>query len=330
MERYGKSGRGKSAGNSAPLRCARPPARSYAAPSPKGVRPLKGTSKKYQCQELLRICSQFEAAKRRQNGFLARLCGKKMRTKAQQGRAFRLFRGALRLPLSAGRLRPPAAPAARQGLSFAALVFVSGLLLAGCFGIKTGIVIKKDGSGTISMEYKISNELLAAGTLDGNAAWPAIPVGEADFRRTIARTDGLELSAFSIKKGAKDTIYKIRLKYKTIQALCGFMDARGAAFSYSKTASGEETLFIRIIPEKNNYSDEMLHLLPVIFEGCNFDLKIETPGKCRVAVSGENREELNTLPAGSFKSAGNTFEFSAPMAELFSAGGGLNFEIKWR
>jgi len=324
MERYGKSGRGKSAGNSAPLRCARPPerqpaARSYAAPSPKGARPLKGTSKKYQCKELLRICSQFEAAKRRQNGFLARLCGKKMRAKAQQGRAFRLFRGALRLPLSAGCLRPPAA-----------LVFVSGLLLAGCFGIKTGIVIKKDGSGTISMEYKISNELLAAGTLDGNAAWPAIPVGEADFRRTIARTDGLELSAFSIKKGAKDTIYKIRLKYKTIQALCGFMDARGAAFSYSKTAGGEETLFIRVIPEKNNYSDEMLHLLPVIFEGCNFDLKIETPGKCRVAVSGENREELNTLPAGSFKSAGNTFELSAPMVELFSASGGLNFEISWR
>jgi len=61
----------------------------------KSVKILSGAPEKYQCPELPGFCSQFEAAKRKQNGFLLRLCGKKMRAKARQGRAFRLFRGAL-------------------------------------------------------------------------------------------------------------------------------------------------------------------------------------------------------------------------------------------
>jgi len=70
-----------------------PPPRKLAAGQKSDF--LTGTTEKYQCPELLRICLRFEAAKRRQTGFWARLCGKKMRTKARQDRAFRLFRGAL-------------------------------------------------------------------------------------------------------------------------------------------------------------------------------------------------------------------------------------------
>jgi len=210
---------------------------------------------------------------------------------------------------------------------FAIALFTS-ILFTGCFGINSTIDIKKDGSGTISMEYKIANELLETGTLDGNEAYPAIPVGEADFKRSIARIDGLSLGSFNIKKETNDTIYRIKLKFKTIDALCKFMDAQGAGFSYGKT-NGEETLTISLIPQKDEYSAEMKKLLPVVFEGDNFDLQINTPRKCAAAVYGENYQKIDSPPAGKFNASGRSFVFSSPMADLLSTSKPLTITLSW-
>jgi hypothetical protein len=80
-----------------------------------------------------------------------------------------------------------------------AQVFFVVLLLASlcsCIGVKADITINADGSGKLALEYRVSNMVEALGKLDGNERWQTVPLGRADFERTLARLPKLRLSSF--------------------------------------------------------------------------------------------------------------------------------------
>ena len=72
------------------------------------------------------------------------------------------------------------------------LLCLSAVVLNSCLGVSADITIKADGSGKIALEYRVSQALESLGKLDGNG--PAIPVGKADFERSVSRIPGLRLS----------------------------------------------------------------------------------------------------------------------------------------
>jgi hypothetical protein len=73
--------------------------------------------------------------------------------------------------------------------------------------------MRSNGSGRITLEYRVSNMAEAIGALDGNERWPTIPVGRADWERTVERFPGLSLVSFSRREGNKDTVYNVRLDF---------------------------------------------------------------------------------------------------------------------
>ena len=60
-------------------------------------------------------------------------------------------------------------------------MFCIVMLLSSCIGVNADMVVQANGSGSITLEYHVSQFLESLGKLDGNENWPLIPVGRADF-----------------------------------------------------------------------------------------------------------------------------------------------------
>ncbi|MCL2602070.1 MAG: hypothetical protein FWD91_04570, partial [Treponema sp.] len=107
------------------------------------------------------------------------------------------------------------------------------MLLTSCFGVSADITLNANGSGTIALEYRVSQALDALGRLDGNERWNTIPVGQADFQRTIDRLPDMRLVSCSSRQDARDVIISARMEFSSIEGLLAFLDASGrrAAFT---------------------------------------------------------------------------------------------------
>jgi hypothetical protein len=175
------------------------------------------------------------------------------------------------------------------------------LLFTSCIGVKTDITIKRDLSGTARLVYTVSRELLDSGTLDGNKNWPTVPVGKADFERTVARIDGLTLRSYRARDKGGDRLFEVTLAFDNVAALAGFLSAGGQQFAY-KNENGRHVftvLFHNIgnntgnnmgntgigassgaEPSRNNgqADDALSSLARTAFSGYQFEFSLAVPG----------------------------------------------------
>jgi hypothetical protein len=156
------------------------------------------------------------------------------------------------------------------------------LLFSSCIGIKTDIEVKRDLSGTARLVYTVSQELLDSGTLDGNENWPAFPVGKADFERTAARIDGLELRSYRERKQGDDRLFEVALAFDHVSALSAFLGDNGQQFVY-KNENGSHVFTISFNKKSEGgqpqtYDDALLSLVRTAFTGYQFDFSISVPG----------------------------------------------------
>jgi hypothetical protein len=202
------------------------------------------------------------------------------------------------------------------------------VLFASCFGMSSDITIAKDGSGTAQLVYRISEDLLALGTLDGNENFPSIPVGEEDFKRTIERIDGLTLTSFSSKKEDINRVYTVKFNFLTIDALIKFLDTQGQHCVLTEK-DGTHILSMVFAPGTEEYTPEMLELMPVIFDGYNFDFTLKVPKTLKVEFFNQNAVKIPAPPVGLATTGERTIHFSAPMGALFAANEAVALEIFW-
>jgi hypothetical protein len=212
-------------------------------------------------------------------------------------------------------------------------------VFAGCFGINSVITLKNDGSGTIDLEYRISKELLAMGTLDGNEAYPALPVGEADFKRSLSRIDGLSLTGFSKKDSGDDLLYRVKLRFAKIDALVMFLETQGQTASLSREG-GRTRLALVFSPglgDGENVtegdeligSDELIALLPVLFDGYEMNFALKLPADCAVRTVDAKGQTIPQPVTGSLRAEKNSVEFSAPMSGLLGSPEPVAIEVSW-
>jgi hypothetical protein len=208
-------------------------------------------------------------------------------------------------------------------------ILLSALLFASCFGMSSDITIHKDGSGTAALEYRISKEMLSLGNLDGNDAFPAVPVGEEDFKRTVDRIDGLELTAFSSKAEDENLVYKVKLSFSNLDALSAFLDTQGQQCLLSEK-DGYRIFTVVFTPGTEEYSPEMRELMPLIFEGSPFNFKLSFPGASNVVFFDRAGGKIAAPPLGKADTGAKSLSFSAPMGDVFASGETIAFEARWK
>ncbi len=93
------------------------------------------------------------------------------------------------------------------------ILLVCIVFLASCVGIETRLDIGADGSGSLSLTYRISRELVDLGRAEGDPAVVPLPVSREDFARALHGIDGVQLKSFRRGQDEKDV---------TIDAVIGF------------------------------------------------------------------------------------------------------------
>jgi len=158
------------------------------------------------------------------------------------------------------------------------------LLFSSCFGVSADITLNSNGSGTITLEYHISKALDSLGRLDGNERWNTIPVGRADFERTIDRLPDMRLLSFSSREDARNTVISARMEFASINGLLAFLDASGQRSAFTGTA-GSGRLVLTLSEGAQDLNPGLTQLLASISDGYSVNISMSFPGGRRESRS---------------------------------------------
>ena len=199
------------------------------------------------------------------------------------------------------------------------------VLLNSCLGASADITLRADGSGKITLEYRVSQMLESIGRLDGNERWPAIPVGKADFERSLARIPGLRMKSFKASGAGHgaDLVTKATLEFKDNGALLAFLDSTGGHASLIQD-NGKNTLRLVFADPSAGINDEdLLSLLREISAGYEICFSLSAPGGANLSVSPAS------FSAARLVSQGKKVSFAIGLGDLLGLKDGLAVEIVW-
>jgi hypothetical protein len=202
------------------------------------------------------------------------------------------------------------------------------IFFSSCIGVTTNITIREGGSGTLDLEYRISRTMDSLGKLDGNERWLTLPVGKADFERTISRIDGLKLTSFSVREDEKDRVVKVKVAFSTPDALAGFLDASGQRARLTREAE-KYRLALTMGGGAPDQKPELLEFTETVFQGYTMELGIAFPREAVLTLTDGGGTRIDTPPGGNIQWNGRNLRFSSPMAALVTAKEPVLMEIRW-
>jgi len=201
-----------------------------------------------------------------------------------------------------------------------------------CIGVGMDITLNKDGSGTITLEYIIRQSFDSLGKLDGNERWNTIPVGRADFMRTIDRIPEMKLLSFSSKENAENIIVNAKMEFDNLRALTAFLDMSGRRSSYSGDANSGSlvlTLTEGLNTDQGNWNNEnLIDLIAVISEQYQVKMSMSFPNEGSLKIT-DAQGLLSELPGSEIKQMGKNVSFTLPLYTVLSSTGGINVEFMW-
>jgi hypothetical protein len=198
------------------------------------------------------------------------------------------------------------------------------IIFNSCIGLSMDIQMRKDGSGKISMEYRVSGMAEAIGKFDGNENWPIVPVGRADFERSIARIPGIRLVSFSSGEKQQDVITSVTLEYNNTQALLKFLDPTGTRTSFS-----EGRLDIILHSGSQDFDADLLDLVRKVSAGYSFAISFSAEKNSTMTVTDSYGNEIKPPSDSQFVQSGRKVSWSTGISEIFSLTNGLGVSFRW-
>jgi len=197
-----------------------------------------------------------------------------------------------------------------------------------CLGIGMDITLNQNGTGTIDLEYQISKSLDSLGRLDGNERWNTIPVGRADFERTLDRLKDIKLISFSTKEDSKNLTFTVKMEFSSIQGLMAFLDASGRNSSFGgNPQSGHIKLTLSEGTENKNANLD--NLLARVFESYSVRMSMTFPNTGNLALTDKQGRNLGTIPGSVIVHSGKKVSCSFSLYEVLSSADGMNVEFRW-
>jgi hypothetical protein len=201
------------------------------------------------------------------------------------------------------------------------------LLLNSCIGIKADISIRKNGSGVIKLEYQVSRIVQSLGALDGNENWQTVPVGRADFDRTLARLPGLRLKSFSEKRTDRDLINRVEIEFDKIESLLPFLDAGGnARFSSDQ---GKNRLSLIVSEAYAERDPGLAALVQEVSEDYQVEISFSAPQGAELYLTDGQGKPAEKTAGAKILSPGKKVSLAISTAELLAAKDGLGILVSW-
>ena len=212
------------------------------------------------------------------------------------------------------------------------------LTFTSCLGMSIDIQMNRDGSGKLTMEYRVSRALDSLGALDGNKDMPAIPVSRADWERTIQRVSGAMITSFSSRQSGQDTITTVVLEYSNIDTLLALLspDFSNAPILAEKNQNSISLILNDSSLDSNDtnknsaqYDKELIELARTMFEGYNFSISFSAPGNSTLIFTDGNGKEQNKPSTVDAVTNGKRVSMSIGMMELIESREGFGVRLNW-
>jgi hypothetical protein len=218
------------------------------------------------------------------------------------------------------------------------LPFLALLLFCSCIGVSADITLRSDGSGKLALEYRVSRMAQSLGRMDGNEMWPTVPVGRADFERSLSRLPGMKIVSFAASEApspagenmGKDLVTRVVLEFADTETLLAFLDPTGKHSSLSQK-DGKNSLSLTLLDKPSSPLDsDILELLHNVSSGYEIKLSLDagkgSREKAGILLSDGNGNPIN---AGDALMRGDTVSFSMKTADMLSMESGVCLDFEW-
>ena len=189
------------------------------------------------------------------------------------------------------------------------------VLLGSCLNVETHIDLDSDHSGRVTVSYEIETELWELGVFDSDSSIRAIPVSEADFRRTARRVEGVELVGYELSRGDSVTEVEARLSFSDLAALNGIYGP-GRSLITVEEQDGDRVYIQRLrTGEEPAVGDR--EFVEAYFSGYDVVFMVTAPAEIRSSSTGEVLDD------------GVTARLSLDIMEFLTASEPLAWEIRY-
>jgi hypothetical protein len=202
------------------------------------------------------------------------------------------------------------------------------LALSSCIGLNAGISLRGNGSGRLRLEYRVSRIAESLGKLDGNERWQTIPVGRADFDRTLERLPGLRLVSFSSKEEDSVIMNRVELEFRDLNALIPFLEGAGSGAVLTEEA-GKKRLSLIIYPGAGEADPDLLSLVREVSQGYGVALSFSAPGGAELGLTDGQGRSLDAAEGVEIHRSGEKVSLSVNTGDLLSSPAGLGVEFIW-
>jgi len=209
-------------------------------------------------------------------------------------------------------------------------LLTAAVTLYSCLGLAVDIQMNKDGSGKLTMEYRVSRAIESLGVLDGSEK-PVIPVGRSDWERSIELIPGARIASFSSNQKDNDIITSVVIQFDNPAALLMILDPGNSRSS----ASLNNNSFNFILNDKSSamdfseYDESLMELARMMFAEYNFSLSFTAPANSTLTITDKDGHAA-ALPAQSeVVSTGRKVSMKMGIMELIEMKNGLGVKINW-
>jgi hypothetical protein len=173
---------------------------------------------------------------------------------------------------------------------------LASLLMISCVGIDSRLTVKDNGSGTLSLTYRISQLVTDLGVSRSGARAVPLPVSKEDFERSLARTGGkVRLTGFALSEDEKDITIHAELSFDSLEALSRVDAFRDADLKAGK--EGGKSTFSQLVSRAATepVSEDTLRMVDSLFDGYELTFVLETPRPILRAPLGTLTADKRTL-----------------------------------
>lgn len=168
-----------------------------------------------------------------------------------------------------------------------AIVVFGMVLFSSCIGVEADIELQEDGSGEITLSYRVSHIVARLGKLDDDGKFLSVPLNRDDFDRVAAVREGLEIRSVSVDEDAENVYVDARIAFASVEDLQVLFGGVGGT-TIQVTQNADEHVFRHVVFEGANGppDDDAAEMMNALFADYNISYRLTVPETVRAAVPG--------------------------------------------
>ncbi len=158
------------------------------------------------------------------------------------------------------------------------ILCIASVFIMSCVGIDSRMTIREDGSGTLALNYRVSQLVADLGTTSSEKGVVPLPLARADFERSLQASQGrVRLTKFERTENEKDISIRVELAFDSLDALAQVDAFRDANLKLS--VDGSRRTFSQLIAHapKQPVTEDSLQMIDAFFDGYDLTFVLEAP-----------------------------------------------------